>query len=152
MFLRLSSGLLPDYASLIEFALDESLPKNENSTKNLIYQDLLLDYADCWVSYQLIEGVTTLKAIAITKITDSIATGSRVLTIIATYGFEKLGPEDFKEAFDTVRKFAEAHDCHKMDFYTDNPRIIEYGRMFKIDRECTYLQLSFVQSLNEEEV
>jgi hypothetical protein len=152
MLLRLTSQLLPDYRKLIDLALDESLPESELGSKNLIYQDLLLDFADCWISYQIIEGVTILKAIGITKLIDNIAAGGRVLTIIATYGFEKLHEEDAIEAFTTIKKFAASYNCYKIDFFTTNERIIEYARLFKINRECTYIQFSFDQPLNEVEV
>jgi len=141
MLVRLVSSKIPEYQNLIDLAIDKSLPTCEENARKLIYKDLLLDFAECWIFYQIVEDTTIINAVMITKITDNVAVGARVLTILAIIGLEQLSNKDFKEAFEDIKRFAKAKNCTKIDFYTNVEKIKRYARLFKIDRECTYFQL-----------
>ncbi len=144
MFARIVSDKIYEYQEIIDYTINASIPVCEEHARSQIYEELLLNYADCWISYQYKNEEAIIKAMGITKIRDDPTVGGKVITVLCTAGFEHLTEEDAIEAFEVIKKFAMSYDCIRMDFYTENQRIIEYAKLFKLDRKCTYIQLSFV--------
>jgi len=88
---------------------------------NSILAMLLAGAMDCWAIMnedQVIRGMLT------TTFTFDSCTNTKNLLLYTLYTVEETGPEDWKEGFDRISKWAAGHDCQNVVCYTQNEAIV----------------------------
>jgi len=141
MLIRLLPEQIPNYIDAIKETVNQSIPHCDEETKTNLIKELLMETAQCWLS----ELDDKFDGILITQTRHDIALGKKVFTCLCVYAPEGTEERSFMEGFPTLVKYAKAHDCKVVDFYSDNPELLKYARMFNVIHEATYIQLSLEQ-------
>ena len=137
MLVRVLPNQLKDHWELIDKAIVSAFPDTAMVMKTALVRDLMLENAVCW--FYMEQDI--ILAVFISRINNDYAVGRKTLTIVAAYGLEKLTPKVFIDSFKTAQAYGKGEGCKFLDFYTDNPRILEYANMFEAAWKSTYLQL-----------
>ncbi len=142
MLVKLYPNQIKKYWDVIEEAMDASLPDPTPESKKLLAQDLVLERATCWMISEEVDGSAKIRGLSITKMADDYAVGGRVMTIVVTYAPDRLTEQLYHDCFRDLARHALAHNCKRVDFYTDNPSVIAHARAFPVKWETKYFQLS----------
>lgn len=139
MLVKLLSRDIPDYRDVIMEGIDNTIPAYQNKMKTDLYEQLLLDIAQCWI---LTEN-NHFEGVFITKIEEDTACGGKKFTLIS--GWAPAGMERKSQAvlagWKTMSEFAESKGCDRIAMYTDNEEVIKYLSMFKILWATKYFEI-----------
>lgn len=124
--------LLPSQISgkweVIKYAISESVPPTvdmSDKVLNNVLMSLLNGTAQCWVSYQEVEGKNSVDAILVTRVMDDSLTETRTLQIYTLYGTRPIEDKSWMAGLGTLKKFAKANGCIKVTAYSNVERIEE---------------------------
>jgi len=116
MLLKMLPGQITENWEFIWSSV-ESVIEEEYRTeviKNDILSSLLSDKMQCWIWY----GDEKIKAIATTFISCS-PTGEKAVFIYTLYGYETMSIMDWRDAFDTLKKWGKSQGCSEINGYTE---------------------------------
>ena len=137
MLTKLLTTQIPLYQDVIKKTIEKSMPDYEESVKLNLFRELMIGTAQCWLS----ELDNEFDGILLTQIREDMSIGYKTFTCICVYAPNKTEARSFIEGWETLKKFAKSNDCKLIDFYSSNPELIKYGRMFKVKLETKYFQL-----------
>ena len=138
--------LLPEQISalwdIIKYAIEESLPPivGESPDKmNKILAALLCDKAQCWASYEKVEGGNRFEGIVITKILYDNISDTKNLLIYCLYGYENVDKGSWLKGFKSLVKFAASRNCSKIIGYSNIPLILRLANKFGGSTDYTFI-------------
>jgi len=138
MLTKLLTNQIELFQDVIKETIEKSIPHYDEETKTKLFQDIMLEEVQVWLS----ELDEKFDGILITQLRDEISIGVKTLTCIAVYAPNGTEYRSFKEGFVSLVKFAKLNNCKRVDFYSSNPELIKYARMFNVVWETTYFQLA----------
>ena len=138
MLTKLIPNQIIFYQDVIKETIEKSIPHYSEQNKTKLFTELMMDKAQVWLSE--LDG--KFDGILITTIRDGIDIGITTLTCLAVFAPNGTEEKSFKEGFPTLVKFAKLNECKRIDFYSGNPELIKYARLFNIIWETTYFQLA----------
>ena len=129
MFVKLLARDIPDYRDVIMEGINNTIPAYQEKMKNDLYEQLLLDIAQCWI---LTEN-SHFEGVFITKIEEDTACGGKKCTLVS--GWTPAGMDRKSQAvlaaWKVMSEFAKSEGCDRIAMYTDNEEVIKYLTMFK---------------------
>lgn len=124
MLSRIYPQQIDQFDSLLNYIVAESFSfKNETDIKisNRIREAIMKDSMQFWVYYK--EG--KVKFGTVTWVFDEKETERRVINIYSLKALEEPTVGDYKDAYKTLRKFAESRGVDVIQAYYDDERITE---------------------------
>ena len=109
-------------------AIVVALPENEKSTPNLkenILEALKGDTMQLWIMY---DKELKVKAVITTFISINNNIGIRELFIYSFFTFEKLTPDEFKQAWLVLLEYASLCGCFTVGAYTNVDSLMDFAR------------------------
>lgn len=125
MIIRLTPYQIPKLWEAIKFAATASRVIDERDLQPTLVRllaDLLSDKAQCFV--RLSED-RRLRTIQITKLTEDVVTGQRILYLAFTYAFEKTPEEAWTEGIELIKEYARKQGCVAIGTMSYNKRVWE---------------------------
>jgi hypothetical protein len=149
--------LLPEQISkfwpVIKYAVEESLPPtigDHPDKMNRILSGLLSGKLDAWASYRhLPNEVTKFEGIAVTQILYDEASNTYSMLIYVAYAYEKMAPESWVEAYETVGKYARSKGCTRYIAYSSLPYLIDMAKKFGADTSFTFISFPLPSRFND---
>jgi len=138
MLVKLLPNQIPIYEDVIRECIEKSMGDYEEGFKTNLFKELLLDTAQCWISYK---EEDQFEGVVITKINSDLAIGMNTITIVCLYCPDGSELASFMAGWTTLKKFGQVNDCQILDFYSDNPAVLDYAEYFKIKRKTQYYQM-----------
>ena len=139
MLIKLLSNQIQEYQDVINEAIDKTIPEYQEELRTKLYEELLLETAQCWISYdkEQFEGVV------ITKIEEDTAIGGKTCTLISGFAPSGInnGSASVFSGWEAVSKFAISQGCDRIAMYTDNPEVEKYLNMFDKIWATRYYQI-----------
>ena len=114
----------------ISESISRSLPPFTRATQDrmsIILESLLKGAMDCWVltEYDHEKDTTTLFAIATTEVTIDYVSNTKNLSIFSLYALQTPSIEQWKDAFDTIKRYANHKNCTYVLGFTSSYAIVE---------------------------
>lgn len=125
MFIRITALQIPSFWDAIKFAAVNAERVAESDRQrylNNLLVDLLNDKAQCFIRFS---DQKELLAVVITKIKGDELTGEASLLIQCLYSFKGVGPEEWANDLEIVKRFAKTKNCKSIVTYSGVPRVYE---------------------------
>lgn len=119
-------------------AILAALPPTESPSQELAARVLRLLQEGSMQCWALMNG-GRIAVIATTRIQNDLM-GSRSLLIASLYGFERVPPEAWRAAMDTLRAYARGGGCTQITAYTADDRAVDLARQLGGAKEYTLLK------------
>lgn len=132
MLVKLTAEQISTFWDIIKFAIIESHPQTTPmglEELNIIFEELLCDAADCWVSCNK-ENRSKIEGIIITKVIYDNLTRNKNLLIYSIYMDEGVDRMSWPEGAATLGKWAVKNGCRNIVGFTDNPQIVTITEKF----------------------
>ena len=142
MLIKLLPNQIGIYQDVINEAIDKSMPHCEARIRSNIYQELLLETAQCWLYYNKRE---VFEGVLITQIREESSVGAKTFTLLCIYAPNGTEINSFIDGWPILQKFGQANDCKIFDFYSDNEEALKYARYFDIIWETRYFQIGITK-------
>jgi hypothetical protein len=141
MLVQLLPEQISTYWPIVRYSIESSMPPTVLGAvdMNTILQNIMAGSIQVWAS------VSQEKVVAIittTIVTDIGATTSDLL-IYSLYGTgDIIGKENWKDGFDTLRKYALGKGCTRVTAYTQSDVIKKLAKWFGGDTSWTYIAVN----------
>ena len=139
MFVKLYTNQVKDHLDIIRTAIDKSFSGDIVQTKTQLVKDIMLGLVDVWLAR---EG-DNIEGVFISRVNNDYVTGRKSVTIIAVHKLSGDSVDMFMRAFMKMKAIVKEKGYEHLDFYTNNPKIIELARMHEVTWEAQYFQLKF---------
>jgi len=126
MLVKLTAEQISNFWDIIKFAIIESHPSSTPmglEELNVIFEELLCDVADCWVSCNK-ENRSKIEGIIITKVVHDPGTRSKNLLIYSLYMDQGIDRMSWPEGLATLAKWAIKKGCRNLVGFTDNSQMV----------------------------
>ncbi len=136
MLLRMLPDQVKDHWDEIKMAIYKSLPVytgERSSLMNDILVSILTEQITVWVSYQMVDKVTVVDAIATTTFIHNEFSKTKNLLIYTLYGYSNIPDASWIEGIDALSRYAKSEDCDHLIAYTDNQLMLKHARDFNFD-------------------
>ncbi len=125
-------------------AISKSLPPTTSVSRDrmsIILQSLISETMQCWVLCEpsVEKKVSELFAVATTELVKETGSATRNLLIYSLFGLRAVSDDQWREGFETLRKFAQSRDCENIIAYTDNPAVVSLAKKFGGDVSTTLI-------------
>lgn len=131
---------------LIEVSLPPLADPDSDMRMNNILSEALADNVHVWV-YRREEREVV--GVGSTMIQEDRATGNKDLLLYSVYVFPGATADEWKDAFETIRRWALAKGCKRYVGYTKNPEMVGLLEKFGADM-WTYALVPFVHDMDKE--
>ncbi len=136
MLLRMLPDQVKDHWDEIKVAIYEALPAytgERSSLMNDILVSILLEQMTVWVSYQMVDKVTVVDAIATTTFVHNEFSKTKNLLLFTIFGYRDISEKSWIEGFDAGVKYAKTNGCDNIISYSSNPAILKQAEFFNCD-------------------
>lgn len=145
MIIRLSTIQISDHWEAIKDMLDRAvsdIPGQLANTDNNVLRFLLIGESVCWIGYKKIaERRNDIVCMLITRIIFDDITGIRSLLIYCLAGWDVLDFDFYKNGIETLKKYQKESGCHRIAFYSDEPRILQIAERLGFDTSLRFATL-----------
>ena len=145
MIIRLSTLQISDHWGAIKDMLDRAvsdIPGQLANTDNNVLRSLLTGESVCWIGYKKVaEKQNDIVCMLITRIIFDDITGIRSLLIYCLAGWDILDFDFYKEGMNTLKKYQKESGCHRIAFYSDEPRILQIAERLGFDTSLRFATL-----------
>jgi hypothetical protein len=135
MLIRLTPEQVTAYWEAIKEGLEEALPlerMHSNSINNIL-ESVLIGIMQVWISLR--RDTKEVVGIVLTTTAEDKVSKTKSLLIYSAHSFVQTIPEDWKEGFMALSKFAKAFKCHNIIAYTSNEDIRKIASHFDAKEE-----------------
>lgn len=137
MIIRLSTLQISTHWEAIKDMLARSLPDLPGQLANRdnnILRALLIGENVCWIGYKKVaEKQNDIVCMLITRTIFDDITGIRSLLIYCLAGWDIMEDTFYMEGFKSLCDFGKETNCHRIIFYSDEPRILQVTKMMGFD-------------------
>ena len=144
MLIRILSSKLSPYQNLIEQAISESIPDISPHGANMVFQQLILDQAECWLSFQQRGRERRIEGIVITFIIDNKIMGFKAINILVAYFPDGSSKQTWIELVESLKKYGQSLGCDRIEFFTNVEKIKSIAELVGARYRSTYYQIPFV--------
>jgi len=144
MLIKLLSNQINEFRTVITMCMEHALPDPDERIKSKLIKEMVMDITDCWISYDTGDSGNDrrINGVILTKITDSPEAGGRVLTVLCGWAPQGTDDKMMLDGFNVLSTYAKSKGCTRLDFYSNNERIIHYANLMPLKWKATYFQFS----------
>lgn len=143
MIIKLQPDQVPLFWDLIRHGVINAykIPKEFQQDFVINYlKNLLSGMYQCWVGYEVKDGVKKLTAIQCTRIVDEKEYGIKTLALIGIYGYRLIPEEMIKEVSEALEEFAKSNGCNVMVTEYSSKRVENILNQMGFEKHITVIR------------
>ena len=144
MLLRLLSGRLSPYRKLIDQAIRESITDISDDGVNQVINQILMDEAQCWISFQIENNKRKIEGLVLTFINKNPIMDFQAINVLCAYFPDGSSEQTWRDIVNNLKDYGTSRGCDRLEFFTNVPAIKSIARMLNAEYKSTYYQIPFV--------